>query len=138
MDPTAVVRLLVEAINRQNWLGLHALLHPRFQRHSTAAGGSGVETASQFVDFLKEERETYPDAHEELLDVFSSGAKVAARHQFTGTQLGALGCYPPTGRRVRSVYIALYRVENGSILESWAEWDPAADIRQLGYLHGSA
>jgi predicted ester cyclase len=138
MDPTTAVRLLVEAINRKDWNALHALLDPGFQRHSMAAGGSGVETASQFVGFLKEEHETYPDAHEELLDVFSSGTKVAARHLFTGTQLGALGSYLPTGRRVRSVYIALYRVEDGSIMESWAEWDPAADIRQLGYLHDSA
>jgi predicted ester cyclase len=133
MDSIATVRQLVDAINRSDWAALRGLLHPAFRRHSAAAGGAGVETAAELLQYLEDEHQTYPDAHEELLDIFSSGSKVAARHLFTGTQLGALGPYPPTGKRVRSVYIALYRVESGLIAESWAEWDPAADLRQLGH-----
>jgi hypothetical protein len=101
VDPSASVRLLVDTLNRNDWPALQKLLHPTLRRHSMAASESGEETASQFVQFLKAEHQTYPDAHEELLDVF--------------------------------VYIALYRVENGAIMESWAEWDPASDLRQLGH-----
>ncbi len=138
MDPISVVRQFVEAINRNDWTALERLLHPAFQRHSLAAGEPGVENATELVRFLKREHEAFPDAHEELLDVFACGAKVAARHLFTGTQRGPLGPYPPSGGQVRSVYIALYEVENGRIRESWAEWDNLSDLRQLGHVSDSA
>jgi predicted ester cyclase len=133
VDPITVVRRLVDAINRGDWAALRLLLHPAFRRHSMAAGGSGEENGADFVRFLQSEHHTYPDAREEILDVFSDGAKVAARHSFTGTQLGPLGVHPPNGNRVQSVYIALYQVENGCIKEIWAEWDNLTDLRQLGH-----
>jgi predicted ester cyclase len=136
VDPITVVRQLVDAINRADWAALRALLHPGFRRHSMAAGGSGVENAADFELFLRRERATYPDALEEILGVFSDGTKVAARHLFTGTQLGPLGDHPPNGNRVRSVYIALYQVEDGRIREAWAEWDNLADLHQLGHVSG--
>lgn len=132
-DPITVVRKLVDTINRQDWVALRALLHPEFRRHSVAAGGSGVEHAADFERFLRGERATYPDAQEEILDVFSHGIKVSARHLFTGTQLGPLGDHAPNGNRVRSVYIAIYIVEDGRIREAWAEWDNLADLQQLGH-----
>jgi predicted ester cyclase len=129
-----VVRRYVDALNRHDWRAVEGLLHPAFRRYSDAAGETGVEDAAAMLDFLRKEHEAYPDAREELLDVFAAGSRVAARHLFTGTQSGPLGPYPPTGRRVRSVYIALYDVVDGSIRESWAEWDNLSDLRQLGHL----
>jgi predicted ester cyclase len=138
VDPIIVVRRLVDAINRADWVALRSLLHPEFRRHSMAAGGSGEENAADFERFLRREHDTYPDAREEILDAFTDGTKVAARHLFTATQLGPLGDHPPTGKRVRSAYIALYHVEHGRIKEAWAEWDNLADLRQLGHVSGGA
>ena len=103
-----------------------------------AAGGSGKENVADFIQFLENEHRAYPNAHEELLDIFTDGSRVTARHLFTGTQLGPLGTYPPTGADVRSVYIALYTVEGGQITESWAEWDNLTDLKQLGHVPRSA
>ena len=41
--------------------------------------------------------------------------------------------HAPTGRRVESVYLALYTVQHGRIAACWAEWDNLADLRQLGH-----
>ena len=136
VDPITVVRRLVDAINHADWATLRALLHPEFRRHSMSAGGSGVETAAEFELFLRREHDSYPDAREEILDAFTDGTKVAARHLFIATQLGPLGDHPPTGKRVQSVYIALYHVVDGRIKEVWAEWDNLADLRQLGHVPG--
>jgi predicted ester cyclase len=120
-------------INRADWTALEGLLDPAFRRHSLAAGSPGVESAQEFINFLKAERTTYPDATESILLSFASGNMVAARHEFRGTQTGALGSHAATNRTVRSVYIALYRVEQGRLMEAWAEWDNLADLRQLGH-----
>jgi predicted ester cyclase len=132
VDPITVVQQLVVAINRGDWAAVRLLLHAEFRRYSLAAGGSGEESAADFVEFLQNERRSFPDAREEILDLFAAGDKVAARHLFAGTLLGPLGAHRPNGNKVQSVYIALYRVENGHIKEAWAEWDNLADLRQLG------
>ena len=132
-DAAAVVRQLIAAINRCDWAAVKSLLHPDFRRHSAAAGSGGVEDAAAFVQFLQDERRAYPDAHEEILDLFGDGHRVAARHGFSGTQRGPLGAHAPTGRRVESVYLALYTVQQGRIAACWAEWDNLADLRQLGH-----
>lgn len=137
-DPLAVIGLYIDALNRNDWASLRELLHPKFKRHSAAAGAAGEEDVGQFLRFLQSEHTSYPDAREELLDCFATGHKVAARHLFTGTHLGPLGKHPPTGRRLQSVYIALYHVENGRITEAWAEWDNMTDLRQLGLAYGPA
>lgn len=130
----SLVRALVDAVNAQDWLRVLGLLAPDFTRHSTAAGEPGVRSATDLVAFLRAEFVTFPDATETLLDLVAEGDKVAARHQFRGTQVGPLGTFAPTGRVLQSTYIAIYRVENGRIAEAWAEWDNLAGLRQLGHL----
>jgi predicted ester cyclase len=132
MDPIAVVRQYVDALNHHDWRAVESLLHPTFRRYSAAAGESGEESADEFLTFLRNEHETFPDAREELLDIFACGSKVAARHLFTGTQRGSLGRFPPTGHRLQSVYLALYEIADGLIGRSWAEWDNLSDLRRLG------
>jgi predicted ester cyclase len=133
-DSIGVVRRLVDAINRHDWRAVEGLLDPTFRRHSLAAGDAGTENAADFLRFLEREHVTFPDAREELLEIFADGTKVAALHRFTGTQHGQLGSHPPSGKRVRSVYIALYHIEHGRIRESWAEWDNLSELRQLGHI----
>ncbi|MCW5633729.1 MAG: ester cyclase [Rubrivivax sp.] len=129
----ALVRAFVDAVNAHDWPGLADLLAPAFVRHSVAAGEPAVGSASELVRFLEQELATFPDAREELLDLVAEGDKVAARHLFSGTQLGPMGAHPPSGRRMTATYLAIYRVSAGRLAEAWVEWDNLAGLRQLGH-----
>lgn len=129
----SLIRTFVSAINAKDWTQLRALLSTDFVRHSTAAGEPGVKSADQLVSFLQAEFVTFPDALEVLLDLVAEGDKVAARHEFHGTQLGPMGALPATGKVLRASYIAVYRIEDHRIAEAWAEWDNLAGLRQLGH-----
>lgn len=129
-----LVRSFVDAINVQDWPWVTSLVAADFTRHSTAAGEPGIRSAKELVAFLQAEFVTFPDASETLLDLVAEGEKVAARHQFRGTQLGAMGPYPPTGNVLQADYLAIYRIENHVIAEAWAEWDNLAGLRQLGHV----
>jgi steroid delta-isomerase-like uncharacterized protein len=131
----SLVCAFVEAVNAQDWKRTRALLAPDFQRHSVAAGQ--IKSAEELITFLQAEYLTFPDANELLLDLVAEGSKVAARQEFSGTQLGPMGVYPATGRVLRATYLAIYRISNGVIAESWAEWDNLAGLRQLGH-HSAA
>jgi len=129
----ALIRAFVEAINAEDWSRLCSLVDERFTRHGTAAGEPGVRSVEDFLAFLQGEFVTFPDAHETLLDLVAEGDKVAARHQFRGTQLGPVGPYAASGRVLLASYLAIYRIENERIVEAWAEWDNLAGLRQLGH-----
>jgi steroid delta-isomerase-like uncharacterized protein len=127
----AIVSAFVEAVNAQDWERIDELVAPEFVRHSSAA--PGVQSRDDLKRFLRAEYETFPDAHETLEDLLAEGDRVAARHRFQGTQKGPMGPYPPTGRTMEANYIAIYRVEQGQIVEAWVEWDNLTGLIQLGH-----
>ena len=131
---TSTIRAFVDALNAQDWDALDRLVAPGFVRHSAAAGPPGVRSREDLKTYLRRELETFPDAREEILDIFGEGDRVAVRHRFSGTQRGPLGPHPATNRRMTSEYLAIYRLESGLIVEAWAEWDNASSLRQLGLL----
>ena len=53
--------------------------------------------------------------------------------RFRGTQKGPMGPYPPTGRTMEADYIAICKVEEGQIVEAWAEWDNLTGLVQLSH-----
>jgi predicted ester cyclase len=64
--------------------------------------------------------------------------KVPVRHGFRGTQRGQLGPYRPSGKVMTAGYIAIYRIAEGVIAESWAEWDNLNGLMQLGHFKPGA
>lgn len=128
-----VVRAFVDALNARDWVALERLVVPGFVRHSAAAGQPGVRSRADLLAFLQKEYETFPDAQERIQDLVAEGAKVAARHAFSGTQNGHLGLHPPSGRSLASEYLVIYRLEGGRIIEAWAEWDNLSALVQLGH-----
>ena len=134
MDPKGTIQAYVDAVNSQDWFRLDSLVATDFVRHSVAAGEPPVRSRADLVKFLRREYETFADAQEIIVDIFAEGEKVAVRHHFRGTQLGALDSYLLTGRTMDAEYIAICHVRNGQILEAWAEWDNLAGLRQLGHL----
>ncbi|MBA1145901.1 ester cyclase [Ectothiorhodospiraceae bacterium WFHF3C12] len=128
-----LVRAFVEAINASAWTDLRTIVSPGFVRHSYAAGEPGVRSLDDLIGFLESETTAFPDGKEDLLDLIAEDDKVAARHRFIGTQSGPLGPFPPSNRKMVADYIAIYRIEEGRIVEAWVEWDNKAGLAQLGH-----
>jgi predicted ester cyclase len=40
----------------------------------------------------------------------------------------------PTGKQCSYTYIAIDRIVDGKVVESWLEWDEAGLLRQMGVL----
>jgi steroid delta-isomerase-like uncharacterized protein len=134
MTPKEIVQRFVDALNDQDWRSIELLVAANFVRHSISAGEPGIHSREDLIQFLRGEYITFPDAHEQIADIFGEGEKVAARMRFRGTQRGAMGAYPPTDKILDAEYIAIYRIRGGLIIEAWAEWDNLASLRQLGHV----
>ena len=74
--------------------------------------------------------------HYELIaeNMIAEGDKVAVHARFQGTQTGAFGDVPPTGKQVSQPFMITYRIANGKIVEHWMNFDQLALMQQLGVI----
>lgn len=49
-----------------------------------------------------------------------------------------MSSYPPSGKELVADYLAIYRLEDGDILEAWVEWDNLSGLAQLGHYEPNA
>jgi steroid delta-isomerase-like uncharacterized protein len=76
-------------------------------------------------------RTAFPDWHEEVLDVFGAGDRVASRYVSSGTHKGTFWGIEPTGRRIEIQEMSIFRIADGRIAEQWCMFDDLARLRQL-------
>jgi ketosteroid isomerase-like protein len=77
----------------------------------------------------------FPDLRITVEDAVAGDDKVAARMTFRGTHRGPFRGLEPTGRPVEFSSIRIYRIEDGKIVQTWAEVDA---LGLLGQLRGEA
>jgi steroid delta-isomerase-like uncharacterized protein len=97
-------------------------------------GMAGVEVRG--LDAFKREVqlffEAFPDIKVQVLDVIVEGDRAAVRYRESGTHLGDLAGVPPTKRAVTWDGVAIYRVENGLLVEEWTVSDRLTMLEAIG------
>ncbi len=130
-------RLLVqrfgEAMNTRHFEKLDEIVAVDFVRHCQATPQVDVRSLEQFKDFLRQDLVTFPDSVQTPVHLVAEGDMVAGWLTYEGTQLGPMGPFPPSGRKMRLDVGAFMRIEGGKIAEMWVTWDNLAAIEQLGY-----
>jgi steroid delta-isomerase-like uncharacterized protein len=91
----------------------------------------GTAGLQQFVSIY---RTAYPDTHFTVEEQIAEGDKVATRWTATGTHRGELMGIAPTGKRVTVTGIAITRIANGKIVETWNNFDALGQLQQLGVI----
>ena len=91
-------------------------------------GAAGVKL------IVKRVREAFPDFRETVEDVLTDGDKVVTRFTASGTHLGMLRGFAPTGKAFRMAEIGIFRVAGGQIAEKWGMADRLGMFQQLGIL----
>ena len=76
----------------------------------------------------------FPDVATTVEDQVSEGNKVVSRLTIAGTHQGELMGIPATGKSFSIEAIAIFRIEDGKIVERWAETDNIGTMQQLGVI----
>lgn len=87
-----------------------------------------------FVRHVEAAREGLPDATVTIEDMIAEDDEVLVRFTLEGTHEGRLFGFEPTGNRIEGSNMVLVRLEDGKIVERWAESDNLAFLQQLGVL----
>jgi len=136
--PTArnktLVRRFEEVMNTRQLDALDEVVAPTFVRHCQATPNLEVRSLEEFKDFLRQDVAVFPDNTQTFTHVIAEGDMVATWATYEGTQLGQMGAFPPSGKRVRFDFAAILRVADGKLAEEWVTWDNMTILAQLGYL----
>jgi len=136
--PTArnktLVRRFEEVMNTRQLDALDEVVAPTFVRHCQATPNLEVRSLEEFKDFLRQDVAVFPDNTQTFTHVIAEGDMVATWATYEGTQLGQMGAFPPSAKRVRFDFAAILRVADGKLAEEWVTWDNMTILAQLGYL----
>ena len=121
-----------DATNAADWDALAEIVAGNFTRHSAATTGPPVTSRNEFIQLQESFLVSFPDQHVSIQRMIAEGDYVAAQASYTGTQTGAMGEFPATGRTVEAPFMAIFRIEKGQVAELWVEWDNLAMLTQLG------
>jgi len=103
---------------------------PRFISHDWPE--SGPTGPQAFKDYYAAIRRAVPDARYEVDDLIAEGDRVVVRWRLLGTHEGEFQGIAPTGRAITLEGIAIYRVDDGKLMERWVVSDLHGVLEQIG------
>ncbi|MFO1493535.1 MAG: ester cyclase [Lysobacterales bacterium] len=80
-------------------------------------------TPADYAAHVREFREQFGDYDLRVDELIAEGDRVYARYTQIGVHAGTIDGHPATGRPLRQIASAVYRVQQGRIVEYWIEVD---------------
>jgi predicted ester cyclase len=108
------------------------VISPQFTSHDWEEGGPTGPKA--FRDYYSALRSALADARYEVDDLIAEGDRVVVRWRLFGTHKGSFRGIAPTGRSITLKGIAIYRVQDGKLMERWVVSDLYGVLRESGAL----
>lgn len=128
----AVVLQAFEALNNLEYDRLGEFIAPDYIRHCQATPEVDVRSLDEFIAMVKMWEGAFPDLKMENHIVIAEDDMVGFYVTFTGTNEGAMGQFPATGKTMVSETFGFHRLEEGKIVETWVTWDNLIILNQLG------
>jgi steroid delta-isomerase-like uncharacterized protein len=129
-NKTFIRRFYEEVFNKRNLAAIDDFIAPDHIDHTLPAGlPIGPEGTKQAIAMTLS---GFPDLHITIEDMIAEGDKVVIRFTTHGTQQGAFGSIPPTGKQVAVSTIEITRMAGGKIVEDWGLDDRLGVLQQLG------
>jgi steroid delta-isomerase-like uncharacterized protein len=111
---------------------VHELLAPNCIAKGQRGADSEIRGPEEFVKFVHEIRNSFPDHKLQIEDIFGADDKVVIRWSSTMTHSGDGLGMPASGKKVRIRGISIARFHAGKIVEGWDNWDQLALLEQIG------
>ncbi len=125
----ALVREHYAAFLAKDWDAITRQVGPEFTDHDAPPGiGRGPESVKQYLAMLLR---AFPDIQITVEDEVAEGNLVAVRAKWRATHRGEFLGIPATNREVAFSGMVFWRIENGHLVERWANMDRVSLMRQL-------
>jgi len=133
----ALVKKSVEIWSTGNLSRLKEIYSPNciFHQHSYLNHGMPIEGVDNWRKLIQDFRQAFPDFKDSIDDQICEGNKVVTRFTSRGTHNGSWVGLAPSHKKISWTGIVIDKIENGKIVESWANWDMEGALEQVGASH---
>ena len=107
------------------------LLSPDFSIHGPLPASPGIKGIHEVITTC---REAFEHLSVTIEDMVAEGDKVVARFTARGVHKGSFMDLPATGKPITLTGIEIFRIEDGKIIEIWAEANLFGLMQQLGII----
>ena len=128
-----VVRTIEERWAKGDISVFDELATDNFVGHILGKNGRDIDKAGM-KRTIELGRVAFTDYVIEIIDMIAEGEKVVVmkKHEYINT--GEFLSIPPTGKKVSTIYMFVYRLENGKVAEVWGLEDSLGLYQQMGVL----
>jgi len=124
----AIVRRFIEAYNKHDLSSIEDFVAPDYVDHTNQVDREGLKQLFNMAF------KAFPDWHETIEDIIAEGDKVWVHVKTTGTHTGEWMGIAPTGKKVTSEMVDIYRIVNGKHVEGRFVTDQLDFLKQLGVI----
>lgn len=122
----AIVRAFIEAYNNRRLDLIDDFIASDYVDHTNKVNRDGLK------QLINMGFNAFPDWNEVIEDIIAEGDKVWVRISYTGTHKGQFMGLPPTGKKIISKAVDIYRVVDGKLAEYWNVTDNVDILKQTG------
>ena len=123
----AVVRRFIETYNKHDLSSIEDFVAPDFVDHTHHQ--VGPEGLKQLFNMAFK---AFPDWHETIEDIIAEGDKVWVHVTTTATHTGEWQGIAPTGKKITSEMVDIYRIVNGKHVEGRFVTDTLDFLKKIG------
>ncbi len=137
MNKEAFLREFMQEIwNKQAFDKVEHFVHKAYTIHldTTDPWEGKTLTHSEFKERLKFSFDSFPDMHFEITSAIPEENHVAINWILTGTNLGSIGGYPPTGKSIKATGMTIYHFKENLISGHTQVFDRVSVMKQLGFM----
>jgi predicted ester cyclase len=125
----AIVRRFIDAYNQQNFDLVDDVVAPDYVDHTNQIRGrKGLKQMMMMGS------KAFPDWHEAIEDIIAEGDKVWIFLMYTATHTGEWMGLAPTGNKITTMNVDIYRIVNGKLAERWNVTDNVRLFKPLGVI----
>lgn len=137
MNNEAILRDFLQKVwNEKDLNSVDQFVHTSYSIHIDT-GDPWEGKTLDLEDFkvrLKYSFDSFPDINFDIQSAISDGNYVAITWIMTGTNLGRIGGFSPTGKNICTKGATIYHFENGKVCGHSQVFDRTTVMKQLGFI----
>ncbi|MFZ1618850.1 MAG: ester cyclase [Flavobacteriales bacterium] len=124
-------KAIYDMVNASGTADIENLVAPDFTDHQadTSLKSTGIQL---FKDEVAMFRTAFPDFHQDIMGMATNGDRTYVLLHITGTNTGAWGNMPATGKAIDVMGADVIRFANGKAAEHWGYMEEMKVMAQLG------